>query len=159
METLSTPESIVIDGANGVRRDAREHFPHGAAALGVGVVVVVAAAVLWRRLPRWAMAVALGVAALPGLAHVLVLRADAPASRPALATTIASTLEDLQRQAPWPRVKLVREDDDVLFPLTRYAVPGRAPPVGEAIELETRGARLGVPCRSEGARVVCGAGP
>lgn len=158
MQTLTTPESIVLDGANGVTRASREHFPAGGWALAGGLVVLLLAITLWRRAPRWALVGVLVIAALPGLAHVLLLRADAPASRPAVTSVIAATLAELQRRAPWPKVKLVREDDDVLFPLTRYAVPGRAPPPPDAIELETRGAKLGEPCRAEGARVICGAG-
>lgn len=155
---LSTPESIVIDGANGVTREAREHFPSAGPALAVAVVALVIAAVVVRRGPRWLAAVVLVLAALPGLSHVLALRADAPLGRGAVAGTIAGTLAELQARAPWPRVTLVREDDDVMFPLTRYAVPGRAP-VDGGVELETRGAKLGEPCRVEGARVICGAGP
>jgi hypothetical protein len=155
---LSTPESIVIDGANGVTREAREHFPSAGLSLGVSVVVLLVAAVVLRRGPRWLVLVVLGLAALPGLVHVLALRADAPAGRGAVAGTIAGNLADLQARAPWPGVTLVREDDDVMFPLTRYAVPGRAR-VDGGVELETRGAKLGEPCRVEGARVICGAGP
>lgn len=159
--TLSTAESIVLDGANGVTRAPHEHFPSAGLSGGLFLIAALVTAVLLRRGPRWPLGALLALAAVPGLIHVLVLRADAPASRGAMADTISRTLGELRARAPWPqsRVVIAREDDDVLFPLTRYAVPGRLAPTGPAIELETRGSLLGQPCRTEGARVICGAGP
>lgn len=160
--TLTTAEAIVIDGANGVTRAPREHFPQLGLSVALAVAAVVIGLFLVRRRARGALLVVLALAAVPGLVQVLALRADAPVSRVELGRTIATTLADLQQHAPWPvhPVAVVREDDDVMFPLTRYAVPARleAPPAG-AIELETRGARLGVRCRVEGARNICGDGP
>jgi hypothetical protein len=102
------------------------------------------------------------VSALPGLAWVALLRADAPAERGSLARDITATLSELQRQAPWPHgsVQVVREDDDVLFPLGRYALPSRLERPA-TVQLELRGAQLGPHCAVDPLthHLVCGAGP
>jgi len=63
----------------------------------------------------------------------------------------------------WPRTsaQVVREDDDVLFPVGRYALPSR-PPLGDAgVHLELRGPSLAPDCRTDEAsgHRVCGSGP
>ena len=149
--TLATSESILIDGANAVTSAPRAHFPHGGLWLGLAFIVVVVA----RLLKRPALTVVLLLlAAVPGLIHVVVLRADAPVQRGALAASIATTLSSLQAQVPWPQrqVSVVREDD-LFFPLGRYALPSRT--VGP-IEVELRNGPLGHGCREEAQRVICG---
>jgi hypothetical protein len=157
--SLDTPESIVLDGANGVTRAPREHFPDASLSLGLAMAALVAGAVLARRGPKWVVAAVLVIAALPGLAQVLMSRADAPAQRAELGRLVTQSLTEVQQHSPWPGVRFVREDDDVMFPIGRYAVPGRIVPADGGVELETRGSLLGQPCREEGSRVVCGAGP
>lgn len=152
--TLATSESILIDGANGVTSAPRAHFPHGGLWLSVAFIVVVVA----RLLKRPALTVVLLLlAAVPGLIHVIALRGDAPVQRGALADSIASTLGSMQTQLAWPKreVSVVREDD-LLFPLGRYALPNRT--VGP-LEVELRNGPLGQGCREEAQRVICGAGP
>ena len=148
----------MIDGANGVTTDPRAHFPQAGMWLALAVIVVVLVRVVKR--PA-IIAVALAVAAVPGFVHVLALRADAPLQRPALTSAIATTLGDLQQRTPWPgrQVKVVKEEDDVLFPLGRYALPSRPEVNGPAIELELGAGPLGAACRQQEARVTCGVTP
>lgn len=155
---LTTSESILLDGANGVSSAPRAHFPQATAWLVVAVVVLVVVRVVKR--PGVAVVLLL-LGAIPGLVHVLALRADAPLHRSAMTDSIAVTLTDLQTRVPWPQsqVSVVHEEDDVLFPLGRYALPSRPAPAGAALELELRGGPLGKPCRQENLRVICGAGP
>ena len=150
---LSTTESIVIDGANGVTSAPRAHFPEAAWFLALAVIVAVVVRLVRRPVVTAAVLV---VAAIPGFVHVLALRGDALLRRPAMADSIRTTLTDLQRRAPWPAVTVVREDDDVLFPLGRYALPSRT---GGQVELELRAGPVGQVCRQEAQRVICGAGP
>lgn len=156
-QSLETPESLVLDGANGVTRAPHQHFPDASLALGLALIAIVLGAVIARRGPKWVLVAALAIAAGPGLVQVLVVRADSPVHRGELSRLISSTLDDVKSRAPWPGATLVREDDDVMFPITRYAVPGRAPATG--VQLESRGSQLGQPCRAEGDRQICGAGP
>lgn len=151
---LSTTESILIDGANGVTSAPRAHFPEATVWLIVAVVV----AVIVRFVKHPGVVVALlAIGAIPGLVHVLALRSDAPFKRGESAAAISSTVGSLQVLVPWPQsqVSVVREDD-VLFPLARYALPSRTT---GPVELELRDGPLGPTCRNEGQRVVCGAGP
>lgn len=152
--SLATTESILIDGANGVTSAPRAHFPEAEVWLVVAVVV----AVIVRFVKRPAVvATLLALGAIPGLVHVFALRADAPLKRRASAEAISSTLGSMQERVPWPRsqVSVVREDD-VLFPLARYALPSRGT---GPLELDLRDGPLGPVCRGEGQRVICGAGP
>ena len=154
---LITTESILIDGANGVTAASRAHFPEG----GVFLVVAVVVAVLARVVKRAAVVVAvLLIGALPGLVQVLALRADAPFKRGAMTDSIGVTLSDLQRRAPWPssQAQVIHEEDDVLFPLGRYALPSR-PVVDGGIAVELLAGPVGQPCRLEGPLVTCGARP
>ena len=154
---LATSESILLDGANGVSSAPRAHFPEAAWCLALAVVTVVVVRVVKR--PAVAL-VLLGLGAIPGLVHVLALRADAPIHRGVMTSAIRTTLDDLQTRVPWPQsqVKVVHEEDDVLFPLGRYALPSRPEPDG-GLELELRAGPLGQPCRRENQRVICGGGP
>ncbi len=152
--TLATSESILIDGANGVTSAPRADFPHGGLWLALAFIVVVVA----RLLKRPALTVVLLLlGAVPGFIHVVALRADAPVHRGALTDSITRTLSSMQSQVPWPKsqVSVVREDD-LLFPLGRYALPNRT--VGP-VEVELRDGPLGAGCRQEAQRVICGAGP
>lgn len=152
---LATSESILIDGANGVTSAPRAHCPHAGVWLAVAIVV----AVVVRLARRPVVAVTLLVlGSLPGLVHVLALRADSPIRRGAMSDSIKVTLGDLQTRVPWPQsqVTVVREEDDVLFPLGRYALPSRT---GGPLELVIGAGPLGQACRQEGLRVTCGAPP
>jgi hypothetical protein len=55
---------------------------------------------------------------------------------------------------------VVREDDDVLFPVGRYVLPSR-PPVDAGVLLELRGPSLVTACRTDegNGHRVCGSGP
>ena len=152
---LATSESILIDGANGVTSAPRAHFPQAGAWLAAAIIV----AVVVRLVKRPVVAVALlAIGSLPGLVHVLALRADSPIRRGALTDSIRVTLGDLQRRVPWPQsqVTVVREEDDVLFPLGRYALPSRT---GGPLELVIGAGPLGQVCRQESQRVICGGTP
>ena len=153
---LATTESIVIDGANGVTSASRAHFPEGVVFLAVAVIVVVLARVVKR--PAVITGLLL-VAALPGLVHVLALRADAPFKRSAMTDSIGVTLGDLQTRAPWPQshAQVIREADDVAFALGRYALPSR-PVLDGGIAVELLPGPVGQPCRFEGQVLTCGAG-
>lgn len=152
---LATSESILIDGANGVTSAPRAHFPQAGAWLAVAIVVVVV--VRWVKRPVVAV-VLLALGSLPGLVHVLALRADSPLERGAMTDSIKVTLDDLQTRVPWPqsRVTVVREEDDVLFPLGRYALPSRT---GGPLELVIGAGPVGQACRQERQRVTCGVVP
>ena len=147
--TLATGPSILIDGANGVTSAPRAHFPHGGVWLGLAVLVALIVRVVKRPLVLFAL---LFLGALPGFAHLLLLRADAPLKRGGVAGSIKSTLDDVQHQVPWPQsqVSVVREDD-TLFPLGRYALPSRTT---GPLELELRDGEGA--CRREEQRVICG---
>lgn len=113
-----------------------------------------------RRGPLLAGLLLLG--ALPGLWQVLTQRADAPASRGALAGEVREAVAAVQAEVGWPatRARVVREDDDVLFPVGRYALPSR-PPLDAGVQLELRGPSLQAACFTEAAtgHRVCGSGP
>ncbi|MDP1823931.1 MAG: hypothetical protein Q8L48_11840 [Archangium sp.] len=152
---LATCESILIDGANGVTSAPRAHFPQA----GLWLAVAIAVAVVVRLVRRPAVAVALlALGSLPGLVHVLVLRADAPFARVAMTDSIKVTLDDLQTRVPWPQsqVTVVREEDDVLFPLGRYALPSRT---RGPLELVIGAGPMGQTCQRESQRVTCGVTP
>ncbi len=162
--SLSTPESVVLDGANGVLAEPRQHFPH-APLFSVIAVVALVGAFLWLRpgARRLGLFAALLLAAVPGSVVVVALRADAPLRRDALAEQLDDTLDEVQAHAPWPGppVAVVKEEDDVLFPLGRYALPARPSGVTPAVELELLGHRLDVTCRRgvPARHVVCGGAP
>ncbi|MFT3707042.1 MAG: hypothetical protein QM817_05170 [Archangium sp.] len=157
--TLVTTEQLVIDGTNGVTRASREQFPEASYSLGAFVVAALIAAVLVRKAPKW-LPVLLFVPAAFGLFHVFVARGDAPLHRGAVATQVSTSLDVLKDRAAWPvqSVALLREDDDVTFPLSRYAVPARPPVNATAVQLEVRGTQLPLHCRDEAQRVICGEG-
>lgn len=155
---LATPEAVLLDGANGVTNAPREHFPDATVMLGIAVAVAVSAR--WIRKPAFVAALLLG-ASVPGFVHVLALRGDAPLNRGASTSAITTSLADLQRRLPWPQtsVKVVHEEDDVLFPLGRYALPSRPEPAGTPLELELGVGPLGSTCREAHVRLVCGGRP
>jgi hypothetical protein len=169
--TPASPAQILLDGANGVGLDPREHFPAAATSLPLAAFALVVAIVVVRtRLRRPLFTAALLAFAVPGLVLVLAQRGDAPAARPALASQVRQAVEQLSDEVRWPRTRarVVREDDDVLFPVGRYALPGRAAAAAgvdgglEQLELlELRGSSLTAGCRTEAdnGHRVCGAGP
>lgn len=143
---LASPEAIVLDGANGVGGAPRRGFPDAGLTSAISVAAVVAAVFLLRRSQK-ALAIALLLAAVPGALCVLLLRADAPLSRPALAREVSEAIQRVKARAPWPGVvEVTHEDDDVLFPIGRYAVPSRPPAAPGALQLELRGDGLDVTC-------------
>jgi hypothetical protein len=160
---LCSAESVLLDGANSATGAPRAHFPSAPLALGVSALAVVAAVLLLRRRAFNTLSAALVLAAVPGALAVLGWRADAPLRRPALSAAVREQLAVLERSAPWPDggVVVVREDDDVLFPLGRYAVPSRPAPPTPAVKLELRGAVLRSLCVEDAAsgHRVCGVGP
>lgn len=158
-QTLVTTEQLVIDGTNGVTRASREGFPEATLSLGAFVFAVLVGAFLVRRAPKW-LPLLLFVPAAFGLFQVFVARGDAPLRRGAVATQVSTSIDVLHDRAPWPiqSVALVREDDGVTFPLSRYAVPSRPPPTANAVQLEVRGTQLPLHCVEEAGRVVCGEG-
>jgi hypothetical protein len=161
-EFLRTAESVVLDGANGVSAEPRQHFPHawsGGAITGLALVLTLL--MLRLRARVWMIAVGLLCAAVPGGVIALAVRADAPLKRPALASEVRGALVELQARAPWRggHVRLMREDDDVLFPLGRYAIPTRPEANPPSIDLELRGGSLKAQCRWEGRHLVCGGDP
>lgn len=153
---ITSRELVVLDGANGVTQAPRLRFPDAAPGLMVALGALLFGAWLLRMKPALApraLPLLLGLAAIPGLMGVLAVRADAPLKRQALAQTIETTIREIEIAAPWPEaVNVVHEDDDVLFPLARYAIPTRTK---HGIELEVRGSKLEATCRSDANRVVC----
>lgn len=129
-----------------------------AMALALGVLRTQAAG----RARGWLLAGLLTLGALPGLWQVLTQRADAPPSRGELAGEVREAVAAVQAEVGWPRTRarVVREDDDVLFPVGRYALPSR-PPLDAGVLLELRGPSLRAACRTEEAtgHRVCGSGP
>lgn len=158
-QTLATTEALVIDGTNGVTRASREGFPEAPLSLGLAGAALVLTVFVVRRAPKWLPLILFAPAAF-GLGHVFVARGDAPAHRRQIAAPIAKSLEALQTAAPWPIVpiSIVREDDDVTFPLSRYAVPTR-PPVDGGVQLSVQGASLPLGCQPSGAVVGCAPEP
>lgn len=154
-QTLATTEALVIDGANGVTRASREGFPEATLSLGLFGAALIIAIVLVRRAPKWLPVILFAPAAL-GLFHVFVARGDAPASRGATAAPIKSSIEAIQAAAPWPIVPItvVRDEDDVTFPLSRYAVPVR-PPSTIGVQLGVMGSALPLRCSVTGAVASC----
>ncbi|MDX2015911.1 MAG: hypothetical protein SFW67_37300 [Myxococcaceae bacterium] len=160
---LVTSESIVIDGPNGVTGAPRAGFPDGGRSLGLGLGAGLLVMVLLRtRAPRWVLALLLAGGAMPGLAALGWLRADAPHRRAALAASVTAGLDDLARLSPGPvaRTLSIRDDGDVLFPLARYLWPARLDADG-GVQVDRRGSSLTTACRAEpsGLVVHCGAAP
>lgn len=156
-DSLTTAEAVVLDGANGVTQAPRAHLGFSGVVLLLGAAL--ALRVLFSRGPRWLWPVVLGVAAVPGLVEVLVVRADAPVKRISMAKVVRSTLAEMQALAPWPAAVAGQEEDDVLFPLARYAIPGRRPSPPTGVVLDVRGGRLGAGCQVLAGHVQCGAPP
>lgn len=157
---LASNESIIIDGANSVSGAPGHQFPHAQLSLGAALLALVFTVLVLRRgrLTRF-LAACLALATLPGLACVLVLRADAPTRRPALARAVTSTLDVLGPYTGWPAnpSTVSREDDGVLFPLLRYALPSR--PAGGVEQLEVRGGSLDLRCARTAATAFCESPP
>lgn len=160
---LARAEAILLDGANSVSGQPRAQFPAAvvSSAIALAALVLVLAWLRGRR-PGWVLAGVAVAAALPGAWCVLALRGDAPLTRPAMAAKVETALATLEAVAPWPGtpVAIVHEDDDVLFPLGRYAWPAR-PAVTSAVRVELRGGSLDVQCAPDAVRgaVVCGGAP
>lgn len=152
----------MLDGANSVSGAPRAHFPEAALSLSVaGLALLVTVVAVRTKRAALVVPALLGLAALPGLFALVVRRADAPMNRAALTALVKVGVNDLKAQAAWPQASLqvVRDDDDVLFPLARYAWPSRGA-VDGGVELELRGSALITACHHEAAsgHVVCGVG-
>jgi hypothetical protein len=152
-DSLSTTEALVIHGANGVTRAAREGFPDAGWQGGVGLAALVLGLIVLRARGAWrrpAVTLALVAGGFAGLIQVALVRADAPVSRWMTVVPIRQSLETLAHLAPWPSpVAFIREEDDVTFPLTRYAVPTRRPGPA-AVTLDVRGSALPITCTPSG---------
>ena len=151
----------MLDGANAVGAESRQQFPDATLSLVLAALaLIVTVGVLRRRSKRALVAIALALTAIPGATMVLVRRADAPLHRPATAQLVRATLDDLQHRMPWPQtaVQVTREDDDVLYPLVRYALPTRAVFPPPTMWLDARGGLLGPRCSGD-QRLICGVGP
>lgn len=159
--TLDTTESIVLDGANGVTRAPRAQFPLGGELLVLALVAGVALRFSRVGHRRTLLGLSMALAAIPGWIHVLGKRADAPVRRFATAGRVEHTLSDLKQRLDWPRRswKMVHEEDDVLFPLGRYALPSRPASSGLSRNVELWHGPLGEACREEAFTVVCGVRP
>jgi hypothetical protein len=160
---LSTPEAIMLDGANSVSGAPRAHFPDAALSLSfAGLALLVTVVAVRTKRAALVVPVMLGLAAAPGLYSLAVQRADAPMNRAALTALVKVGVNDLKAQASWPQASLqvVRDDDDVLFPLARYAWPSR-PAVDGGVAIELRGSTLITACHRDATtdHVVCGVGP
>lgn len=159
---LSTPEAIVLDGANSVSGAPRAHFPEAALSWSVaGLALLVTVVAVRTKRAALVVPVLLGLAGLPGLYTLAVRRADAPMNRAALTALVKVGVNDLKAQATWPQTSLqvARDDDDVLFPLARYAWPSR-PAVDAGVTVELRGSVLMTACHHDATtnHVVCGVG-
>lgn len=160
---LSTPEAIMLDGANSVTGAPRAHFPEAAWSLSVaGLALLVTVVAVRTRRAALVVPVVLGLAAIPGVYALMVQRADAPMNRAGLTALVQVGVQDLKAQAAWPQapMQVVRDDDDVLFPLARYAWPSR-PAVDGGVAFELRGSTLITACHHDAVtdHVVCGVGP
>jgi hypothetical protein len=160
---LTTPESVVLDGANGVSLEPRQHFPQGPLSLAFGALTLVVVLLVFRlKRSRGAVAGLLLGTALPGLWLVVATRADAPLRRVAMTAPLRSSLAEVMSKVPWPRtpVTVLAEEDDVLFPLVRYALPTRPRLDAGALELEVRGHSLPLRCQAVvEQRLRCESGP
>ena len=157
--TLGSPEAIVIDGANGVTQAPRQHFPQAAQEFGIALLAVLVALTLRRFAARWVPLVLVALA-VPGFLHVFVWRGDAPVKRRELSREVSETMAEFARVAPWPsaRVNVAYEEDDVLFPLLRYARPTREAFDG-GTPLDVVGTNLQMTCAEKSGRIVCGDTP
>lgn len=157
---LETSEGILLDGANSVSGQSRAGFPNGLLFSGLALAAFCAALVLLRRGRPKVVSLVLLAAAIPGAVFVLALRADALHRRGELAASVSRAVAEVQREAPWPStaVQMTHEDDDVVFPIGRYALPSR-PEVSPSVRLELRGGSLSFACRRAEDRVICGAPP
>jgi hypothetical protein len=159
---LVTPESLLVDGANGVCRDARLGARDGivlhAAGLVLGVVVVAAWLVSGRIAARVRVGVIVVVAiasALPGAHALLALRADRPA---AVVATAAATQELHDRVRAFARrrgcARTTLDRCASCAPVVRLALAGLRCDAPASIELHEDA--LGGECRERGRTLVCG---
>lgn len=158
---LVTTEALVVDGANGVCRDARlgRDVPVRAS---VHLALALSIAVLARRASRpshrrWtALALAL-VAALPGWHAVLALRADAPSRVAATAQEIRSLHDTLRAFATRHECARIRRDECVACqPVARLALAGLRCEHPASIDLHADAWRG---CIERESTLVCGAAP
>lgn len=128
---LVTTEAIVVDGANGICRDARLRSHVSGAAAAIVVVALVAAMAWFTRervaisLRRAALVLTMFLAALPGLYSVLAVRADRPAEVDRSARRIARTEEEIRDFAVAHRCAWIRtQSASAALPIARLAITG-----------------------------------
>ncbi len=164
---LTEVDAVLLDGANAVCGASREHFPSslrdGALALAGSLLLAHAL----RRGRHELAALALVLAAAPGLFAVFATRADAPARRADTARDLREALAPLteDQATPSTEVRLARNDDGPFAPLFFYAHPRHTLPsdgdAGTQEIVEVREGSLRHGCdRDLGTKaLVCGAGP
>lgn len=122
---LEDVDAILLDGANAVCGASRGHFPSAARDFGLALAGVLLLAHALRRGRHELAALALILAAAPGLFAVFASRADAPAHRDATARELREALEPLTEDhaTPSTEARLARNDDGPFAPLFFYAHP------------------------------------
>ncbi len=85
---MLTVQQIIVDGANGVTQSPRLVSTVPLWHLAVFVAALVATAAAWRGSRRWAIAVLVAAACLPGYRQVFFARADAPLRQAALTRVV-----------------------------------------------------------------------
>jgi hypothetical protein len=166
-----TPESILVDGANGICRRPESHRPLAEATVIFSIVLAGAAFVAFartrvQRVPatsaaRVAMLAAIILLAVPGLIGVFVRRADAPAVRSAIAADVDRLVIRVAAfaHARGGCVDVVDEGCIACAPVIRFALPDPHEcihPRGHVVlhaQAMTRG------CREQDDRLICGVAP
>lgn len=159
---LVTPESLLVDGANGVCRDARLGARDGAMLRAGGLVLAAALIAAWlvARRPgvrgRIALIVALAIgAALPGAHALLAQRADRPteiAATAAATTRLHDEVRAFARRNGCARTTLDR--CAACAPVVRLALAGLRCDRPASIELHADA--LARPCAARGRTLACG---
>lgn len=159
---IASSADLVIDGANGICADTRDHAGEplsAATALPLLVLVAIAALLFSRPLAstyrRVALGVVLGLAVLPGAYAMLVQRADRPLAVADSTAPIARLHEAIRDFATVPRGTCAVESTCLACePIARLALIDRGCAPGTEIVLHADALRVG--CRVEGARLRCG---
>lgn len=148
----------MLDGANAVSGEPR-HFGAAWLSSSLALTAMVLGLWLWRTRFRLLLVWAAMAAAVPGAWYVLWVRADAPLQRDELSSTVTHAVRQVQRVAPWPDggVEVVFEEDDVLYPIGRYALPTRPAVAEPKVRLWLQGSSLRASCVADAGVVVCGA--
>jgi hypothetical protein len=162
---LVTSDALVIDGANGVCRDARIGRPIAGIASSAALVIasLLAALVLTRvRLPTraraWGALVLAAVASLPGWYALATTRADAPLAVAHAAAEIAALHDAIRAHAARRGCAEIRESTCVACePIARLALSGLTCERPATIVL--RDDALGGDCVVHEEALICGSAP